>query len=213
MSYLRNHDVRFAPLEVPGKIAARDRKRSQFKAHFNATKQLLDDELRHLKAQNVVLQVCVPASMIRNDGGLRAGCEPHYPPVVLSFNSKHGPVSMPSDTYDDWHDNVRAIALALQALRAIDRYGVTSRAEQYRGWQALPAPAPNRSEIITPEQALDFLAKYLGSPVSSVSSPAIITRSAIRLAQKKSHPDAGGNPDDFKRIMDCERVLREAGRV
>lgn len=49
-------------------------------------------------------------------------------------------LSYPCDSCDNWQHNVRSIALALQALRAVDRYGVTRRAEQYRGWGKLPAP-------------------------------------------------------------------------
>lgn len=41
-----------------------------------------------------------------------------------------------------WQHNVRSIALGLEALRAVDRYGISRRGEQYAGFRgALPAGA------------------------------------------------------------------------
>lgn len=47
----------------------------------------------------------------------------------------------PSSWYGevDWQINLRAIALGLEALRKLDRYGITSRGEQYTGWRAIEA--------------------------------------------------------------------------
>jgi len=47
---------------------------------------------------------------------------------------------MPCDSFRDWEANLRAIALSLEHLRAVDRYGVTTEEEeQYTGWLRLPA--------------------------------------------------------------------------
>jgi len=37
---------------------------------------------------------------------------------------------------EDWRHNVRSIALGLEALRAVDRYGISRRGEQYAGFRA-----------------------------------------------------------------------------
>ncbi len=41
-----------------------------------------------------------------------------------------------TDCCDFWQHNVRSIALGLEALRAVDRYGISRRGEQYAGFRA-----------------------------------------------------------------------------
>lgn len=41
-----------------------------------------------------------------------------------------------TDVCDFWQHNVRSIALGLEALRAVDRYGISRRGEQYAGFRA-----------------------------------------------------------------------------
>jgi hypothetical protein len=43
------------------------------------------------------------------------------------------------DKFATWQDNLRAIALGLEALRKVDRYGITKNSEQYTGWKQLEA--------------------------------------------------------------------------
>ncbi len=48
-----------------------------------------------------------------------------------------------TDACEFWQHNVRSIALGLEALRAVDRYGISRRGEQYAGFRA--ALTPGRS--------------------------------------------------------------------
>ena len=41
-----------------------------------------------------------------------------------------------TDCCDFWQHNLRSIALGLEALRAVDRYGISRRGEQYAGFRA-----------------------------------------------------------------------------
>jgi hypothetical protein len=41
-----------------------------------------------------------------------------------------------TDACEHWQHNVRSIALGLEALRAVDRYGISRRGEQYAGFRA-----------------------------------------------------------------------------
>lgn len=182
------------PIESwPGKETpsyARDR--SPFWVKWSDTLDLLERELRELRGKNVVMQLDVELFQLRNDGMIRAGAIPRTPRVILSFDSKHGPLSYPCDRFSDWQANVRAIALALEALRKVDRYGVTRQAEQYKGWAKLPAPgaAMSRSE------AASIIAEHSGIPASDIlGSPATLV-DAYRKAAAKTHPDAGGDPND-----------------
>src|SRR5690606_24676973 len=79
-----------------------------------------------------------------------------HPGVILSFDSKVGHLSYPCDTFTSWQDNLRAVALALEALRKLDRYGVTKRGEQYRGFLAIEATAAPAG-FATADDALHFI--------------------------------------------------------
>src|SRR5205807_9216809 len=110
----------------------------------------LQHDLHLLDAvEPVVLEAGYLPHEIRMDGLPRRGARPSDPAVIVSFDSRVGPLRYGCDTFSTHDDNLRAIALALEALRAVDRYGVTKRGEQYQGWSALPPsakPGMSRSE-------------------------------------------------------------------
>lgn len=192
----------FVPLEQwPGQRTKSPR-RASFRAPWSQTLGLLTRELNHLQARQIVLQADVGRHQIKRDGMLYADATPRTPGVILAFGSKHGPLSYPADAFDRWQDNLRAIALALEALRAVDRYGVTKRAEQYRGWQALPAP---NGDHFDKESAARFVLGILGW--KPPYPPVIDWADVIRTAEKASHPDRGGNAADFNKVQQARKVL------
>lgn len=127
---------------------------SRFRASWQSTLDLLARETEMLGAPLVVMQIDVTEGDLRRDGMLRAGAKVNFPGVRVSFDSKHGPLTYATDAYDrqysgdmpGWQANVRALALALEALRAVDRYGVTKRGEQYCGWLAIEAGGSKTTE-------------------------------------------------------------------
>jgi hypothetical protein len=185
----------------PGKQTT-SRKRGAFKAGYTDTLRLLDRELRHLGARSVVFQVAMDASDIRLDGQPRAGARARHPGVIVSFESKHGPLSYPCDTFSSWEDNVRAIALALEHLRTVDRYGVTKTGEQYRGWSKLPPP------IVTPAPMSEDIAYGTlfefggGEEITKENLDQIYRRAAMA-----THPDRGGSAEKFKLVARAKEVL------
>ena len=196
---------RFCPIVTWPCALTRSRGRSKFSASYNDTLRLLDRELRHLGARNIVIQLALRPEEIRIDGLPRSGSRPSHPGVILSFDSKHGPLSYPCDRYADWESNLRAIALSLEHLRAVDRYGVTRRGEQYRGWTALPPVAT----AMTNDEAAAFLARMCGDG----AHPDLFFRSedavkqAYRAAAFRLHPDRGGDVEEFKRLQDAKDAL------
>ena len=66
---------------------------------------------------------------------------PFGPGVVVSYDLPNGSLSFPLRYVLTFDENLRAIGLSLQALRAVDRYGVTKRGEQFTGWKRLPPPS------------------------------------------------------------------------
>jgi hypothetical protein len=195
-------NARFVPVEVwPGE-KRRGRKHSPFAGTWSNTLKTLERELMHLRARAVVIQGYFREQDIRLDGWPRAGAAPTEPGVVLTFETPNGPLSFPCDTYLRWEHNLRAIALALAALRAVERYGVTRRQEQYRGWAKLP-PAPKR---MSRADALVFLRLH-----SDLADPATDVNKAYRLAAGKLHPDnrETGNVHLFHLLVEARDVLQE----
>lgn len=116
------------------------RSRYAFRASWADTLALLERELRYLDARDLVLEADFREQDLRLDGMPRSNArEPIDPGVRLSFESKHGPLIYQCDSVDHWKANVRSIALGLEALRAVDRYGITRRAQQYAGWRQIGA--------------------------------------------------------------------------
>ena len=145
----------------PSTPAAQRRSRWTFKASWSDTLTLLDGELAHLGAHEVVIEADFREKDIRLDGMPRASApQPEHPGVRIAFESKHGPLVYAADSCTDWQHNVRSIALGLEALRAVDRYGITRRAEQYAGWRQIEAKGTEPE--MTAELARDLLLAYVG---------------------------------------------------
>lgn len=150
---------------------------------------------------------------IRLDGFPRSSARvPSHPGVELSFDSKHGRLVYATDVYDGWEANLRAIALGLQALRAVDRYGVASRGEQYAGWRALPSGSGDGPTTL--EGAWDFLEKLFGDRLDPKAGRdvrgTLDIRSTLRAAAKLAHPDSGGNAETFRKFENAKRILEGA---
>lgn len=172
---------------------------SPFKASWASTLDLLERELRMLGVEAddvVVIEAGYRASEIRMDGLPRRDARPNDPAVILNFRSKFGPLRYGCDTFTTHEANLRGVALALEALRAVDRYGVSKRGEQYRGWLGLPSG----EEPITTEEALEFLARFADNGTRD-------PRSLYRRAAMRLHPDVGGDPEEFKRLGRVKEVL------
>jgi hypothetical protein len=136
------------------------RRPSPFKVSYEQTLNLLFRETELLGATHLVLQVDLQPSQIRSDGLPKAAARyGKNPGVIVSFDSRHGPLRYATDTYTDWRANLRAITLALEALRAVDRYGVSKRGEQYRGWTAITAGGAARSLFTTRDEAQTWMRK------------------------------------------------------
>ncbi len=184
----------------------------RFRAAWQDTLDLIGKETAALGARVVVIQVDVAEGDLRRDGMLRANAKVGFPGVRVSFDSRHGPLTYATDTYTEWRANVRAIALSLQALRAVDRYGVSKSGEQYRGWAAIESG----SEPLMSDAAARFIAQQAGGgfePADVLGDLEVRAR-AYRAAARRLHPDAGGDPEDFKRLGAARRLLDEtAGGV
>lgn len=208
MTNYRGLDATFRPIDTwPGQ-PTRNRRRSTFKATWGSTLELLKKELRQLGAKELVIQVAMREDQIRLDGYPRANAYATHPGVILAFESKHGPLKYAVDTFTSWEDNIRAIALALEALRKVDRYGVTKRGEQYTGWRALP-PEGGTSATFTADAAAAFVAAACKNGVTAavlLRDPESVRKAYLAAAQRL-HPDRGGSTREFQQLQIAKQVL------
>jgi hypothetical protein len=179
---------------------------------LSSTLELLDRELRMIGGRDVELLVAIAPDQFRLDGQPRAQAKAEHPGVILSLQSRHGQLSYPCDTFTTWQDNLRAIALALEALRKVDRYGVTSHGEQYRGFLALEGAREAGPALSTASQAQEWV-EALVAPHSAVPMSEHTLAWTVRRAKALTHPVRGGSAADFDLVTRAERLLREGGAL
>jgi len=180
--------------------------RALFSTPWGGTLHLLERELGVLRAKNILLLMNVRDEDLRLDGWIKASARPSDQGVILSFDSKHGPLKYACDAFTDWTSNVRAIALGLEALRKVDRYGIARRGEQYRGYRALPGPSDG---AMTKDTAAGILAKWSGIPTHVLlEQNGDVLAAAARIARTKTHPDKGGQHEDFVLVERAFGLLR-----
>lgn len=213
-------DVRFRPLrwDGPSTPAAQRRSRWTFKASWTSTLDLLDRELTFLGARDVVVEADFLERDIRLDGWPRANArQPVHPGVRVAFDSRHGPLVYATDSCEFWQHNARSIGLGLEALRAVDRYGITRRGEQYTGWRQIgAAPATELDLFTSPESAWHHLLEAAGYGVRPdlplSSTPTYEVQRVVRLAQRETHPDRGGNADRFRIVTAAAAMVEDGNR-
>ena len=194
-----------------------------FRASWQDTLDLLAREIENLDGcEPVVIQVDAPEGMIRRDGMLHARARVGHPGVAVSFVSRFGPLRYATDAYDDswytskglagWQANVRAIALALEALRAVDRYGVTRRGEQYAGWKAITAAGSGFADASEAERWMrEYGAELLGPDGATRWNGNLA--GLHRAMVKRMHPDTGAPRADWDRLDEARRLLASAGAL
>lgn len=186
----------------------KERRRSQFKITWWGAQELLERELTMIDGRDLVIEIDIREQDLRLDGMLRANAKPiGAPAVVVAFESKHGPLLYRSDTYGDgswsspmevWQHNVYAVALTLEALRAVDRYGAARSGEQYRGYRQIGDGAFVPDAPMTDERAAGILIRAVRPSASDedvASNAAVLLgggldlKTVVRRAQFLTHPD------------------------
>jgi len=192
----------------------RSREKSLFKSSYTQTLDLLERELFIINAKEVVIRLWLTPREIRNDGLPRADARPSQPGVILEFTTRHGRITMPCDTFTTWQDNLRALALSLEALRKVDRYGCSKKGQQYTGWKQLGA-----GERMPAFATVESAAEYIASGAGEGQSPDLIMRytsefkSAYKRAAVAVHPDT--HPGDelareaWDQLQDAAAILKK----
>ena len=174
---------------------------ASYTADYRSTLNLLESELAALDASDVVIALVMAERDVRLDGSLRGDARPIYPGVELSFDTPdRGRLTFTTDRHRGyvtrdvysgptwkaraWQDNLRAIALGLQALRAVNRYGITSASEQYAGFVLIESGPVERGRRLVDEAG------------------------SIDAALKRHHPDGGGHPRALQDVLAYRESMR-----
>ncbi|WP_435017462.1 J domain-containing protein [Tundrisphaera sp. TA3] len=118
------------PLQWPaGKPRKQHPERSKFgDRSIDAATTILREELRRLGAGNMVLSSNL---RLKNDGlPYSKQAQPRDQGVAVYFTHKKQPMCFACDRWDRIQDNNYAIAMTIEALRGIERWGSGSMVEQ-----------------------------------------------------------------------------------
>lgn len=197
-------------------------KDSPFRSTYAQTLDLLESELDKAGVvwSSLALEMWgINEYDIRKDGALKATAKPDKPGVIFRFsrytNGRYDKtagkwiydtqdISYPCDAFTWWQDNLRAIALSMESLRRVERYGVF-KYDEIISRLALPSA---EGKVSTRESAAAFLAQHSGVSMKEILFSDTARSAAYRRAAHALHPDKqGGVTDDFVKLTEANKVL------
>jgi hypothetical protein len=140
---------------------------------------LLGAEIERIRGFDVQIGVVTPPDNIGISGSMRkqiywsTGCE-------VSFMRGDRQLVFHTNAFRDFNANLYAIAKGLEALRMLDRYGVTQTGQQYEGFAQLES-----GHVVDSERGRVLAEQHGG----------------LKRALRVTHPDQGGSERDFKDVM------------
>lgn len=168
---------------------------------FNGTIQRLLRELKMLKVSNLVISTNQP---VRNDGMPFAQERRIDDPGVAVYFTRNGrQLCIPCDRYLTVADNLRAVALSIEAIRGLERWGGMSMMDRaFTGFAQLPTanvPAKPRRPW---REVFGFAENF--------QATAEIMEAMFRAESRRRHPDTGGTDEDFRELVQArEDALKE----
>jgi hypothetical protein len=186
------------PLSWPeGVRRASVRQRSRFEERGQTVlrvRRFLKDEIRRLGGQDVIISTDMRT---RQDGEPIANArEPDDPGAAVYFELKGNKVCLACDHWKRLWENLYAIGRTIEAMRAIDRWGVSDLLDRmFTGFIA-----------ITQDAGKSWAAILGVEPTATIDA----IKKAYRERMRENHPDAGGETATAAEINQAyETALRE----
>lgn len=182
------------------------RQRSKYSVEFARSRDDIVRQCKLLGAREIVVSTNIP---LRRDGLPLAGMSEPKDPAVAVYWAEQGPYNAKTGNYDYKHrviacdhwrtvrENMRAVGLAIDALRALKRSGATQVVERaFTGFTALPANAGMRPwrEVLG----------INGGPLNRDRLD-----EAYKRAVRSAHPDLGGS---HEHMVEVNRAYQDACR-
>lgn len=156
------------------------RGRFTFRAGWDDTVNRLLYEIDRLDGSDILIGAGLSPDDVRLDGLPRANArQPLHPGVEVSFSTRQGRLVYATDVCEFWQHNLRSIALGLEALRDVDRYGITRKGEQYAGFAQLGA----------------------GESPADRGARLVEAAGSVKAALIRNHPDHGGDAADLAAVI------------
>lgn len=195
----------FKPLsEWPGE-RTKHRRRLGFSADYGRTTREMLHEVKALGGSEPIIEAeCADEDINLRTGMLKSTAKLRGPGIIISFDSKFGPLRYPCDTSPDWRENLRAIVNYLKNQRINARYGVGRIEQIYRGYKALPEAGIVAAEWATVESARSWLMNFAGCSGTDTD--------IYRAAARRAHPDAGGSNELMAKVNRARDFI-EKGRA
>jgi hypothetical protein len=141
--------------------------------------RLLGEEIDRIRGFDVQIGVVTPADNISLAGTMRKQAFLSTG-VEVSFMAGDRQLVFYTNAFREVNANLYAIGRGLEALRKLERYGITQANQQYEGFAQLDS-----GHVVDAERGR-VLADQAGG---------------LRKALRQHHPDQGGSERDFKDVM------------
>ena len=173
-----------AAQRVPSRFSTK--RQGEYKRELSLTDAIerLELQLDRLASKSVTLSTSVSLTL---RGMPRSDERPNDPGAAVYFSFRGKATVIACDKYTSVAGNIGAMAAHLEAIRAIERYGVGTIEQALAGYKALPA-----------DTAANWRAVF---GFAAESTPTIEqVDSAYKATAKNHHPDLGGTDIDMAHI-------------
>lgn len=160
---------------------------------IDAATRFLRQEIDRLGGESLVLSTNMK---LRLDGLPYSNqSQPADKGCAVYFNYKKRAMCFACDRWDRIQCNIYAIAMTIEALRGIERWGSGDMVQQaFTGFVALPAP----------KNPYDVLGVRPGATKEEIDA-------AFRQKMKVAHPDTGGDSNSVYELTEARQKLRDRG--
>ncbi|MFB6085562.1 MAG: J domain-containing protein [Halodesulfurarchaeum sp.] len=154
------------------------------------------EQLRKMDATDVQIDTAADHQS-RNPNLPYSEAQAEDPGIVVRYKLDGTPHIVAMDKWTSLRDNARAVGLTLESKRALTRYGVESVESEFSTHRLPPADEDAIQTGPPPHEVLE---------VAPEADPQVV-KAAAKRRKAQTHPDAGGDEQAFKRVVEAEETM------
>lgn len=193
---MSDRNIAAYPLQWPiGWPKTKERQSSRFNTTLESALSSLKREIQLMGGENVVLS---SNYTLGANNPKEPGVVAYFDWVEERYPRKIVAMAIPCDRWTKIQDNVRAIALTVEAMRGMERWGAKHMIKSmFMGFKALPAGDSDWRAVLKVQQ----------------QASAEEIKAAYRKLANELHPDKGGKHEDFIRVQKAYETAVGLGLV